>query len=647
MINNTRQPHFKNILKIIILVFLCGVVNGSKAQHNRYDEIKALLKKTSAENTDSVIFLKTQLLNYLTGREHIEEKINTLIDLSESSIRKGAIPEAAEYCSNATLLAESINNKPLIIDCYYCKSRNFLYQKKFAEALSILQKGVKIAEEINAHHKKASALSQMGFLYAQKNMIDSSLYYQNIALEIKVRLKDSLGIATSYSNIGYLYYLKGQPKITREYFYMAAKMRSTSKDPYLKASSLIDCASAEQELGDPHKCIALMNQALQILKSGNYFLLESNCYESIAYSYESLNQFDSAYKYHKYFKRASDSLFNAENIKSLTKIETKFQLSSKQNEIDLLNAKNKNNELIVAKEKMIKWFFAGGIVLLGFILFLVFRQLKIKKSALQLINEQKTVIEEKNKEIVDSINYAKRIQTTLLSTNKDLSSNLKDYFIFYQPKDIVSGDFYWSKVQDDYFYFVVADCTGHGVPGAFMSLLNISKLNEAISEKKLIFPDEIFNYVRSEIAESLASKNEGEAGLKDGMDAVCCMIDKKNNSIYASCANNPIWIIKNNSILEIKADKMPIGESYQHQSFRRIRLDVQPGDQLVLFTDGFADQFGGPKGKKFKYKQLSDFLLSISGKSMPDQKKELHIRFNQWKGQLDQIDDVLIASFKI
>ncbi|MEO6303096.1 MAG: SpoIIE family protein phosphatase, partial [Bacteroidia bacterium] len=269
------------------------------------------------------------------------------------------------------------------------------------------------------------------------------------------------------------------------------------------------------------------------------------------------------------------------------------------------------------------------------------------------LEELYKLIHEKNKEITDSINYAQRIQRSLLASDKILNDNMADYFIFFKPKDIVSGDFYWaSMLNNNQFALVTADSTGHGVPGAIMSMLNISCLNEAIKGQKLSDPKEILNYTRMQVIEHLS--NDGSvSGGKDGMDCSISSFDFKNKKLTYSAANNPLWIARNNpgvgfELLEFVADKMPVGKHERDTvSFNQKTIELQKDDVVYTLTDGYADQFGGVAGKKFKYKQLKELLLSIAGKPMNEQKESLLKRFEEWKGPHEQIDDVLLIGVKI
>ncbi|MBS1646516.1 MAG: SpoIIE family protein phosphatase [Bacteroidetes bacterium] len=267
---------------------------------------------------------------------------------------------------------------------------------------------------------------------------------------------------------------------------------------------------------------------------------------------------------------------------------------------------------------------------------------------LKEISDQKKIIEEHHKEITDSINYAERIQRSFLATKENLGANLKEYFIFFCPKDIVSGDFYFSaNLANNNFILATADSTGHGVPGAIMSLLNSMSLEKAV-EQGITQPSKILDYTRKEIINRLKKDGSSDGG-KDGMDCSLCVYDFSKMKLFVACANNPVWIVRNTEVIEIKPDKMPVGKSHNnhHAPFIQHEVDLQKGDVIYTFTDGYADQFGGPKEKKFKYKQLEEVLLFCSKKTMPEQKQVLESIFHAWKGMLEQVDDVLIIGVRV
>lgn len=276
------------------------------------------------------------------------------------------------------------------------------------------------------------------------------------------------------------------------------------------------------------------------------------------------------------------------------------------------------------------------------------------------IETKKNEIEDKQKEIFDSITYAKRIQSALMANTNmlDLELEKEKYFIYFHPKDVVSGDFYWGdnvnakyRIKEDnfevnkfdeLFYLAICDSTGHGVPGAFMSLLNMGFLTEAIKEKNIYEPNKIFDYVRKRLLESI-----NNADQKDGFDGVLICFNKTTKQITYAAANNSVLLVSGQSLIHLPSDKMPVGRGEKTDGFKLHTFNHQPGDTIYVCTDGYADQFGGPKGKKFKYKQLEELLLRASTLSPSNQRDLIHTTFENWKGKLEQVDDVCIIGMSI
>ncbi|MCE3225696.1 MAG: Response regulator containing a CheY-like receiver domain and a domain protein [Bacteroidetes bacterium] len=293
------------------------------------------------------------------------------------------------------------------------------------------------------------------------------------------------------------------------------------------------------------------------------------------------------------------------------------------------------------------WFYISCIVLIGALIyfFIKYREKKLQKEKDLLedkINERTSELKYALGQIEESINYASKIQTALLPSKQDIEQLTYDYFVFFRPKDIVSGDFYWCERRESRTYLALCDSTGHGVPGAFMSLLNINFINEAINEKNIEEPNEIFNSVRMELVDRISRE-----GQKDGFDGVLICFDKKDNSLTYAAANNKPILISNGVVTNLPVDKMPVGKGEKEDSFRLREIQYKKGDSLYLFSDGFADQFGGPNGKKFKNKQLEELLLSVHHLPMKEQLALITKAFEDWKGKLDQVDDVCVIGIRL
>ena len=325
----------------------------------------------------------------------------------------------------------------------------------------------------------------------------------------------------------------------------------------------------------------------------------------------------------------------------------KKTLNTQQTEID-------NQAAILKQQKIVITIFVTLCVFILGLALMVYRNYRAKNKANIILEkqkveiiEQKKVIEVKNHEIVDSINYAKKIQLAVLPDLTHFESKFNDAFVLFMPKDIVSGDFFWIHQTEDALFYATADCTGHGVPGGFMSILNNSLLNEVVIEKKIHEPGDVLDMLRLKVIKAL--KQQGKTGeQQDGMDLSFCKIDSTFSKLSYAAANNPIWMVRNGSLIEHPANSQPIGISYfKINQFDQKTIELKKGDIVYTFTDGYADQFGGEKGKKFMTKRLKETLISIHSMPLQKQRDELESRFRNWQGDNEQVDDVLIIGVKI
>ncbi|MCC7331025.1 MAG: SpoIIE family protein phosphatase [Flavobacteriales bacterium] len=311
----------------------------------------------------------------------------------------------------------------------------------------------------------------------------------------------------------------------------------------------------------------------------------------------------------------------------------------------------------------------GGFLTIAVALFSVFlirtrfnltKKEIVSRLALQLsyheLSEKNEIIEGKTKEIIDSINYAKRIQEAIITPEEVLKKSVPNSFVFFQPKDIVSGDFYWyaelstskeNSENEQLVVFSVADCTGHGVPGAFMSLIGMKILNQSITQKDVNTPAEALDYLNIQIFETINKYASKESLVRDGMDAVLFAINFDKSTLSYAGANNPLYIIRNNEVIELKADKQPIGSFECKKRFTNQTIDLNKDDTVYAFTDGYIDQFGGKEGKKLKSKRFKEKLVETSNLPIEQQKEFLRNFFNEWKGDNEQLDDVCIMGVKI
>ncbi|HZY25843.1 MAG TPA: YfiR/HmsC family protein [Bacteroidales bacterium] len=319
----------------------------------------------------------------------------------------------------------------------------------------------------------------------------------------------------------------------------------------------------------------------------------------------------------------------------------------------------------IEKQKLVLYFVLLALLLVSFLGYYIYRGYKIKKEAnIKLEEKNRTISLQKDeiekqrdlaaaqrdqigyqkRHIEDSIMYAKRIQTALIPS-LELFSDKLEHFVLYKPLAIVSGDFYWVSTQSNPQVIISADCTGHGVPGAFMSMLGVTLLNEIINGKHIIEPDQIIENLRQGIIKSL-KQVAAEDSIKDGMDIAVCVVDFDKNILWYAGANNPLYLVRGGELIHYRADKMPVAIHYKMEAFTLNKIELQKGDAFYIFSDGFADQFGGPKQKKFMSNQLREILVAMAGMPMLKQGERLNEIFEEWRGDGPQIDDVTIIGVR-
>ncbi len=572
---------------------------------------------------------------------------------------QGQIKKALDYYHRALKIREEIKDQQGIahslnnIGCIYNK------QGQIKEALDYYQRSLKIREEIKDQEGIAYSLNNIGFIYNNQGQIKEALDYYHRTLKILEEIKDQQGIAYSLNNIGYIYQQQGQIKEALDYYQHSLKIREEIKDQEGIAISLNSIGAIELKQKNYAEAKRYCQRSLTISKENGYAEIIRNAELLFARIDSARGNGGGAFEHYKQYIIFRDSIVNVGTRKASMKKQMQYEYEKKE---AATQAEQEKKDAVAAeekqKEKVIKWSVLIGLFLIAlFAVFIVqrlrqsLRQKKIIEEQKKITEEQKKHIEEKHKETIDSINYAKRIQRALFPHRRDILARFPQSLVLFKPKDIVSGDFYYAIQKDNRFYLAACDCTGHGVPGAFMSLLNISFLNEAISEKGITQPNEIFNHVRERLIGSLE-------GGQDGMDAILFCFDSANNSITYAAANNAPVLLQNGKLISLAYDKMPVGFGGKTDSFKLHTIEPSPNfyekknkselpTTFYLFTDGYADQFGGPKGKKFRYKQLEELLVFVQHKPMSEQHDILNKTIDDWKGNLEQLDDICIIGVKV
>ncbi len=581
---------------------------------------------------------------------------------------QGNIPLALDYYLKGLKIQEEIKDNEGMALTLNNIGAVYKSQRDFEKALDYYSRSLKLKQEMGDKQGVAISLNNIGLLYKiqagitettnppeSKALIKTALNYYDKSLKIREEIGDKKGIANVYNNIGVIYENDGDLGKALDYYLKGLTIREIINDKEgitLSYNSLGAVYLKQQNYGQAE------NYGLKALKLAQ----ELGYPQDIGYAAQSLYEFYKvrndgmkALSYFELYTVMKDSINNTETQKAGVQKEMEYEFDKKD---ALAKADQDKKDLLVIEEThrqtLIRNSFIGGFVLVCILGLVVFRSYKQKQKANReleeknmLIEEQKNMVEEKHKEITDSINYAERIQRSFLATKELLDENLGEYFVFFQPKDVVSGDFYWAiKLKNNQFGLVTADSTGHGVPGAIMSILNISSLEKAV-EIGLYEPAEILNHTRIKIIERL-KKDGSEQGGKDGMDCSLISFDFKSKQLTYAAANNPIWIVRGETILEFAPDKMPVGKHDRDTvSFTQHTIQLKKGDMVYALTDGMPDQFGGLKGKKYMYKQLKDLLISVAQLPMPKQKEMIAASLDNWKGNLEQIDDITLIGVRV
>lgn len=527
--------------------------------------------------------------------------------------------------------------------------------KQYENALQSFERALIIFKELNYKRGISGCYNNMAGVYDGLGDFDKTLFYLQKSLAIAEELGDKNRIATGITNIGLTYKIKGDYDKALNYLKKGLRLREAAKDTKGLAYSYVGIGQIYIDKKNPVKALEYLNMALQYSLKTKAKERIKESYESLALAHSMANNYKEAYQYNILLMQLKDSLINEEGIKQAAEMTAKYENDKKEQQIELLKkdkelqqSKIEKNRVEAKKQQIQKLAFATGFVLVFIMVIVILRSYKRKQKDHQNLAIQKTIIEEKNKDITDSIKYAKRIQEAILPPTQIWHNILPESFVYYKPKDILSGDFYWIEQDEDSIYVAAVDCTGHGVPGALMSIVGYNLLNKAVLEQKLDKPSDILDQLNKWISITLR-QSMNDSSVRDGMDITLCKLSQNKKTLQASAAFNSLYHIRNGVLNEIKGDKFPVGIFIDEtmRNFGNHEILLEEGDLIYLFTDGFADQFGGEKGKKFKYAQLKDLLLSIHQVPIHDQKNILDDAFEKWKGSLEQVDDVCVIGIKV
>lgn len=517
----------------------------------------------------------------------------------------GDYEKAMFYLEEGILAAKKSDFKEGEADLLSSLGKVYLRLNNYDKAIRSFSSSLQIRETLNLKQAQASALNLLGRSHALKGLYDEAILFYEKSIAIREKINDMGGIVWSYIGLASIYESKGETGQSVLYYNKALDSNETLNDMRLKfqVAKGLGTIYLQQNHFDRAKeqIIPLVEMAEK--NNSKPFLYQANrllsCY------YEKTGDFEKAFKCYQKYTEIKEEVINTT---------TQNRIAHKQAEFEIITAK-KESEIYQLRNVELK----------------------------QAYEE----IEEKNTEITDSIKYAYRIQTALIPDVSTVEKYIEEYFVYYLPKDIVSGDFYWFGEKNEELIMVAADCTGHGVPGALMSMLGVTFLTDIVTNSKTVQPDKILESLRKRIISSLKQRGE-EGENKDGMDMSVCVYNPDRHHLQFAGAYNSIYLIRNGELEEIKADRMPVGiHQKAAEPFTLHNIQLQQNDCIYMFSDGFADQFGGEEGKKYKYKRFKEFIVSIHSKPFADQKKMIDDEFTNWRGKNNQIDDVLIIGWRV
>lgn len=599
---------------------------------------------------------------FYTNANTIFVQLKNQIGIAESTSGLGKVacktekPDEALICfTKALTIYEKEKDKSSLPGVYINIGLLYDDARNIDQAIIYYNKALSLARELNDETSMASAYSNLGSVYTLQNKYDLAIECLERSLKIKERLGNKKGVAITLNNLGATYYNMQDTAKALVYFNKAYTIYLELNDTKNIYTSCYNIGVVYLEKNNYTIALEYLNKAYGLAQNSGSLLKRIYCLENLTIAEKGLGKTKEALEYSIKCVALKDSLYDTEQASITAEMQAKFATEKNQKENEILN-------LQVKSESFIKTIFIGVTCLLLLIAIYILWSLRQKQKINNALHEknkiieeqkltvehQKQVVEEQHKDITDSIKYAERIQQAILPPEQQWKSLFSESFVLYKPKDILSGDFYWAEQKGDLLFVAAADCTGHGVPGALISIVNYNLLNKAVLEKDLNDPADILNYVNTQLIVALHQTYQ-DSSVKDGMDISLCVINTKTLELKYAGANNPMYIISNNQLEQLSPDKFPVGAFIEDkvQSFVSKQRQLQKGDSIYLFSDGFADQFGGPKGKKFKYKQLKDNLLEIQQLPMHKQFTVLTNNLTTWQGNLEQVDDILIIGIRI
>ncbi len=625
----------------------------------KYHALKGFKLMHSGEQKNAIAeYLISE--QYFLKVKNYNELWNIYNNFGSAYENMGNLPKALEYYLKSMDIGEKYLGEGATAGTAMNIGVIYGEQKMYKEALKYFRLSASVYSKVENSWGYGNDLNNIGQVHGFLEQYDSAKYYYDAAIRVWNKMNDKQGLAMTYHNLGNLYGFTKKFKDAEYYLQKSLDLSYEMGDQFGITINLATLSRLAFELGFKEKGLKYMNEAVAYAEKNQLLNVQKENYELLYKFYKKENNYKSAFDYLEKYFTVYDSINNESNNKVLKEMQEKYESEKKQVEIDKQKIDIAEKDLKLSEQNKRAIMYIAIIMLSVIVVVFVSYQYKQKQKSntiilaqkqevekqKELIEIQKEMVEEKNKEITDSINYAKRLQEAILPPIKYFTQNLPNNFIFYKPKDIVAGDFYWMEISEsqDKVFFAAADSTGHGVPGALVSVVCSNALNRAVKEFKIVSPSKILDKVRELVIETF---EKSENTVEDGMDISLCCLDKKNLQLTWAGANNPLWIIRDKKLTEYKGDKQPIGKYELTEPFTEHKIQLQKGDIIYLFTDGIADQFGGPKGKKFKYKQLAEIIVANSDLPLPEQNQKLQLEIKNWQGNIEQVDDMSLIAIQI
>ena len=633
---------------------------------------------------DSSLTYYTQCLKLGKKQHDTYGAAFALFNVGRCQVRQGNYQAAIKPFQDASTYFEKIGERVLMANCLFhigTVYENMVQSElsvesnrlNFNKALEYYQSALSIFKANNEQQAIPNCMVNIGNVYTRLATLEFTTRYgenwedsiqtisekeiehaflkgkeaYNQALQAYQTIDDTQNSLLVYINLAKIASYERQYSRSVDFNIRVLKIAQKLGLTYQMALAYYGLAEINYRRGNFEQSIDNYKQSLKLAKQNGMRELKRFIYQRLSLVYEKLNEPKEALNYMKLFIAVKDSIFSEKSQKDISELQTRYETLKKEQAIKQLNTETAlQNSVIQRQRLMILTFVVGFLLILGFVV-LLFKLYRKIKSANKLLNEKNLLISQQKQEITDSIRYASRIQTSVLPPLDRFSRLLPSSFVLFLPRDIVSGDFYWITARDGKTIVVAADCTGHGVPGAFMSMLGVSFLDEIVMKEAVVSSNLVLDHLRESVKRTLSQTGKKDE-QKDGMDISICIIDPATKTVEFSGAYNPLYLVRNGELFEYKADKMPIGIHLSDtEPFSCQQIDYLPGDSLFIFSDGYADQFGGPDGRKFMTKPFKRLLTEISPLPIEKQYETLLKSHEDWKGSNDQVDDVLVIGFKL